>query len=85
MEKRFFQVGAFISNSYLRINNVPINEYGVTAGMGGVLGPGLIYTLALEGGRRGTTRQSLIRENYVQVTFSISYRDLLLSKGRKYD
>ena len=85
VEKRFFQLGGFYHNSYLQIRNEPINEFGLTAGMGGVIGKGLLYTLSLEAGSRGTTRQNLIKEKYVQMTFSFSYRDFLASKGRKYD
>ena len=85
MGKRFFQVGGFYNSSYLQVRNQPVKEFGVTAGMGGIIGNGLLYTLALEAGRRGTTQQKLIKENYVQLTFSFSYRDFLASKGRKYD
>jgi hypothetical protein len=85
MEKRFFQIGGFYHNSYLQIRNEPIKEFGFTAGMGGVIGKGLLYTLSLEAGSRGTTQQNLIKEKYIQVTFSFSYRDFLASKGRKYD
>ncbi len=84
LEKRFFQLGGYYTNSYLQVRSKPITEFGITAGMGGVLGSGL-YTLALEGGSRGTTQQKLIRENYVQATFTFTYRDLLRSKGRRYD
>ncbi|MDT9081499.1 hypothetical protein RSW80_26085, partial [Escherichia coli] len=69
----------------LQISNKSVNEFGITAGMGGVLGRNLIYTLAIEAGQRGTTQQNLIRENYGQLTISLSYRDFFLSKGRKYD
>lgn len=85
VEKRFFQVGAFYNNSYLQVRNEPIKEFGFTAGMGGIIGNGLLYTLSLEGGSRGTTQQKLIKENYVQLSFSFSFRDFLASKGRKYD
>jgi hypothetical protein len=85
MEKRFFQLGGFYGNSYLQIRNEPIREYGITAGIGGVLKNGLLYTIAVEGGSRGTTRQKLIKENYVQLSFTFSYRDLLRSKGRRFD
>lgn len=85
VEHRFFQVGAFYNQSYLQIRNQPIKEYGFTAGMGGILGKGLLYTVSLEGGVRGTERANLIKENYFQLNFSFSYRDLLMSKGRKYD
>jgi hypothetical protein len=85
MEKRYFQIGGFYNSGYLQIRNEPIKEYGITAGMGGIIGKGLIYSLALEAGSRGTTQQKLIKEKYVQMTFTFSYRDFLASKGRKYD
>jgi hypothetical protein len=84
-EKGFFQLGGFFNNSYLQVRNEPIREFGVTAGMGGFLGNNLLYTFSLEGGSRGTKAQNLIKENYVQATITLSYRDLLQSKGRKYD
>lgn len=84
-EKRHFQVGAFYGNSYLRISNMPIREYGFTTGMGGVLNAALMYNLALETGIRGTVQNNLIRENYIQLTIGLTFRDFLYSKGRKYD
>lgn len=85
VEKRNFQVGSFFNQSYLQIRNKPIYEYGITAGIGGILGQGLLYNIALEGGSRGTTQQKLIKENYVQLTLSFTYRDILYTKGKKYD
>lgn len=84
-EKSYFQAGVFAGNSYLQVRNQQINEFGVTAGYGGFLSRGLNFGLALEGGRRGTTVNGLIRENYVQATITLSYREVLYSKGRKYD
>jgi hypothetical protein len=60
VEKRFFQIGGFYNSAYLQVRNEPIKEFGFTAGMGGVLGKGLLYTLSLEAGSRGTTNQKLI-------------------------
>lgn len=85
VETRYFQVGAFLHNSYLQIRNEPIKEYGLTVGMGGSISGSLLYTLSAEIGKRGTTRANLIRENYVQLTIGLSYRDYLFSKGRKYN
>ena len=85
VEHRYFQLGAFLNNSYLQIRNKPINEIGFTAGMGGALSGSLLYTLAAEVGRRGTTQANLIKENYVQLTIGLSFRDYLFSKGRKYN
>jgi hypothetical protein len=85
VEKRYFQFGGFLNNSYLTVNNTPINEFGITAGMGGKVTGNLLYTLALEGGKRGTTAQNLIKENFLQFTITLTYRDFLFSKGHKYD
>jgi hypothetical protein len=85
IEHRFFQLGGFYNQSYLQIRNQPIREYGFTAGMGGILSKGLLYSVSLEGGVRGTQQANLIKENYFQLNFSFSYRDFLQSKGRKYD
>ena len=85
MEKKYFQVGAFYTNSYLRIRNTPINEYGITVGTGGSLSRNLLYTLSGELGRRGTTQNNLIKENYVQLSIGFSFSDYLFSKGRRYD
>lgn len=85
IEKRYFQLGGFFNNSYLQVRNNPIKEFGFTAGMGGALNGSFHYNLALEAGTRGTTRSGLIRENYIQFTLAVSYRDFIFSKGRKYD
>jgi hypothetical protein len=84
-EKSYFQFGVFSGQSYLQVSNQQINEFGATAGYGGHLGRGLAFGLSLEAGRRGTTTNGLIRENYVQATVAFSYREILYSKGRKYD
>ena len=85
MEKNYFQLGGFINNSYLEVNNTPINEFGITAGTGGALTNNLLYTISIGGGKRGTTNANLIRENFFQFSVSLTYRDFLASKGRKYE
>lgn len=85
IQKRLLQIGAFLDNSYLQVRNQPIREYGITGGMGGILSNSLLYSISLQAGIRGTKAVQLIKESYIGLTFNISYRDLLLSKGRKYD
>lgn len=84
-EQKFYQLGAVFNNSYLQVRSVPIREYGITAGMGGRLGNSLLYSLSGEFGIRGSTNSGLIKENYFQFTLSLSYRDFLFSKGRRYN
>lgn len=85
VEKKFYQLGAFVQNSYLQVRSNPIREFGFTAGMGGRLGNNLLYTFSGEFGQRGTTNANLVKENYFQFTLSLSYRDFLFSKGRRYN
>jgi hypothetical protein len=84
-EKSYFSAGVFTGKSYLQVKGQAIKETGGTIGYGGYLSRGLAYNLALEGGSRGTIANNLVRENYFQVTLSLSYREILYSKGRKYD
>lgn len=85
VERNFFQFGGFVNNSYLEVNNTPLSEFGITAGMGGALSNNFLYTISVGGGTRGTTSANLIKENFLQFSVSLSYRDFLFSKGRKYE
>jgi hypothetical protein len=84
-EKSYFSAGLFTGQSYLQVKGQEIKEMGATVGYGGYLSRGLAYNVAVEGGRRGTIANNLVRENYFQFTLSLSYREVLYSKGRKYD
>lgn len=84
-EKNYVQAGFFTHRSYLRVRNTPVNEIGGSIGYGGYLTGNLFYGLSLEGGRRGTMTNGLIKENYVQGTITLSLREFLYSKGHKYD
>lgn len=84
-DRRFYQVGGFYDNAPLQVAGKTVNGYGITAGMGGRMGKTLLYSLSAEGGVRGTRQANLIRENYFQLVFTVSYRDFLFSRGRKYD
>jgi hypothetical protein len=84
-QKKAFQLGAFMNNSYLRVKSYQINDFGFTAGFTRSLNNGLLYTIGAEAGTRGTIQSNLIKENYVQLSLSLSFRDFLYSKGRRYD
>lgn len=82
--RKYFQLGAFVDNSYLSVKSHQLNEFGVTLGYGSNY-RSLLYNLSLEIGQRGTISDGLIKENYFQVTIGLSYRDFLFSKGKKYN
>jgi hypothetical protein len=84
-EKNYIQAGLFFNNSYVNVNNRQISDYGITFGGGVPVSGRINVNMALEIGSRGTTQNALIKENYSQLTISISYRDLWYTKGRKYE
>ncbi|MFT3935623.1 MAG: hypothetical protein QM726_18490 [Chitinophagaceae bacterium] len=89
-EKNFIQAGVYYGNSYLRINGQQLQEMGLTLGYGlfrnksqyGMTGLGV--SLGLDVGQRGTTANGLIKENYVNFTITVSYRDFWRPRGIKY-
>jgi hypothetical protein len=84
-EKSYLQAGIFTGQTYLQVKGQQVKETGATIGYGGYLSRGLAFNLAAEAGTRGTITNNLVKENYFQFTISLSYREVLYSKGRKYD
>ncbi len=91
-----YRLGAHYANSYL---SIPISEndlgqvtqreqlkdYSISIGLGlPMRGAATTFNFALEVGRRGTTNNNLIQENYIIGTFNISLYDIWFVK-RKYD
>lgn len=85
VEKNSFQAGVYYNSGSLMIGNNRISDLGLTLGTSGVLSGRLFYNASLDVGQRGTKQNDLIRENYVQLTLAVSYREFLFSRGRKYD
>ena len=83
-ERSYFQLGAYAGQSYLKVKNVPITDFGGSIGFGinSRTSPiGLL--MALEGGRRGTSNKNILSENYLNLNFTFSYVDVLF-RGKKY-
>ncbi|MEP7279314.1 MAG: hypothetical protein ABI813_11770 [Bacteroidota bacterium] len=85
-EKSYLQAGIYYGNSYLDINNHQLKEMGLTLGYGvnSKKNPKLGVSLGLDVGQRGTQQADLIKENYVNFTLTVTYRDLWNTKGAKY-
>jgi len=84
-EKNYLQAGAYYGQSYLAIKGEQLNEMGITLGYGVNSKKNLIGVhLGLDIGQRGTTQNGLIKENYVNFTISVSYRDFWRTRGAKY-
>lgn len=75
-EKGFFQLGLYAGNSYLRVNNQQLTDFGATIGYGrNSFRSPLGWVAALELGREGSTNQSVLSQNYVNLTITLSYLD----------
>ncbi|MEO6315196.1 MAG: hypothetical protein ABIU63_08120 [Chitinophagaceae bacterium] len=84
-ERNYLQAGIYYGTSYLNIKGQQLKERGFTLGYGlnskrNLLG----LSIGLDVGQRGTEQAGLIKENYVNFTFTVSYRDFWRTKGTKY-
>lgn len=80
-----YRAGIRFENTGLEVNNETINEFGISFGVG--LPVGNVFSnanLGFELGRRGTTNQNLIQENFFNVNISLSLNDRWFEK-RKYN
>lgn len=75
-EKGFFQLGLYGGNSYLKINNQQLTDFGASIGYGrNSFRSALGWVAALEFGRQGSSDKSVLSQNYVNLTLTISYFD----------
>jgi len=84
MERVNYRFGSHYTNSYIKIGNDRINEYGLSAGMGFPFRNNSRFNVSFEWGRRGTTDNNLIRETYGQLNLSLTFYDFWFLK-RKYN
>lgn len=80
-----YRAGMRFENTGLEINDESINEFGISFGVG--LPIGRVFSnanLGFEFGKRGTTKQNLIQENFVNIQISLSLNDRWFQK-RKFN
>ena len=80
-----YRVGFYSEKTGLVINNESINEFGISFGLGIPAG-GLFSNVntTVEFGKRGTTNEDLVEENFVNFQLSLSLNDRWFIK-RKYN
>ena len=74
-----YRAGFRYENSGLVLRNESINDYGMTFGLGLPVGLSKI-NLGFEYGKKGTTAQNLIQENYFNINVGFSLNDLWFRK-----
>jgi hypothetical protein len=83
-----FRMGAHYSDGNLSINNMNVNEYGVSLGMGIPVSSSQYFfnsfNITSEAGQIGSTANNLIQQQYVRVKLAFTFNDRWFIKY-KYD
>ncbi|MBU2927649.1 hypothetical protein [Winogradskyella psychrotolerans] len=82
-----YRAGVHFENTGLVIKDESINEFGISFGLGLPVGNRSIFSnanLGLEFGKRGTTNQNLIQENFINFNLSLSLNSRWFEQ-RKYN
>jgi len=75
-----YQMGATVSNSYLNLKGYNPIEYEFSAGVGLPFKGGSLMNVAFAYGKKGTTKNNLIREDYVRIILSFSISEKWFEK-----
>ncbi|PZD77779.1 hypothetical protein [Mesonia sp. K7] len=80
-----YRAGFRYEETGLNINNTGINEFGISFGVGLPAGDFFSnFNLGVEYGQRGTTENNLVKENFYNISLSLSFNDKWFVK-RKYN
>jgi hypothetical protein len=82
-----YRAGVNFANTGLVVKNESIKEFGISFGLGLPIGNRSLFSnanLGLEIGRRGTTNNNLVQENFVNFNLSLSLNSRWF-RQRKYN
>lgn len=71
-ERMSYRLGAYYHATYTAPNGYPVNEWGITGGVGLPLTGDTRVNVALEYAHRGSTDNGLIRDNILRLTASLN-------------
>jgi len=78
-----YRAGAYLNNSYLKINGEQISNYGITFGLGFPLAnQRTSINLSCSMGKKGTTDSGLIEENYTAFGINLTLYDFWFIKRK---
>lgn len=78
-----YRIGAYYTDDYLRIQGNGVRDYGVTAGVGFPTPEGkTIVNLGLEWKMRQAHPQTLIKENYFNITLGVNFNEVWFFKRK---
>ncbi len=82
-KKISYKAGMYLNNSYLKLNNEQIKNYGITFGLGfPIANQKTSLNLSCTIGKRGTTDNGLIEENYTAIGINITLYDFWFIKRK---
>lgn len=76
-----YRLGGFYSDNYLIINNVELNEKGITAGLSIPLKQSSLLNLGYEFKMSGSTRNGLVAEKFHSVKVGITFNESWFKKS----
>jgi len=81
-----YRGGLYFNQTYLDLRSTRINDYGITVGAGLPFKKsyGSMFNFGLAGGIRGTTSNSLVREQYLRLIFGVTLNEDWFRK-QKFD
>ena len=88
-QRMTYRFGSYYEKGSISLNNEDINQIGITFGLGLPVGkkgrqdPSML-NLGFELGQRGTTKNSLIQENFANIKIGLNFNDIWFKK-RKYN
>jgi len=81
LKRLTYRAGMRYEKTGMLVNDVEINNFGITFGLGVPLGGDFSnLNIGFELGRRGTTRADLIEESYFKVNVGLSFNALWFRK-----
>lgn len=82
-QRMAFRIGAHYANDYLRIKDNSVKEYGISAGFGLPTAEGkTIINLGFEWMHRQASPQTLIKENYLNITLGVNFNEVWFFKRK---
>lgn len=83
-ERGFFQLGLYAGNSYLKVNNQQLTDFGASVGYGrNSFRSPLGWVTSISVGREGSQNSSILSQNYVKLTLTLSYLDFFNSNKQQ--
>ncbi len=84
LKRMTYRMGAFYNNDYMNVNGNDVKDYGVGIGFSfpALSGNKTLVNLGLEWKHRYTTPNSLINENYLNITLSVNFNEMWFWKNK---